>query len=90
MPITSIAIHLQWLDELICLAIPPKTLSMEEAKKALGYSQFGGALLIVNSASVIFKDVHMRGNYANNGGHFAVVPWGKLGESSLSGLNTKT
>ncbi len=64
--------------------------TMEEAKKALGYSQFGGALLIVNSASVIFKDVHMRGNYANNGGHFAVVPWGKLGESSLSGLNTKT
>ena len=35
MPITSIAVHLQWMDELICLAIPPKTLNMEEAKKAI-------------------------------------------------------
>ena len=35
MPITSIAVHLQWLDELICLAIPPKTLSMVEAQKAI-------------------------------------------------------
>jgi DNA polymerase elongation subunit (family B) len=33
MPITSIAVHLQWLNTLVCLAIPPKTLSMEEAKK---------------------------------------------------------
>lgn len=31
MPITAIAVHLQWLDTLVCLAIPPKTLSMEEA-----------------------------------------------------------
>jgi len=31
MPITAIAIHLQWLDTLICLAIPPKTLTMEQA-----------------------------------------------------------
>jgi len=35
MPITSIAVHLQWLDSLICLAIPPKTLSMQEAQKAI-------------------------------------------------------
>ena len=35
MPITSIAVHLQWMDELICLAIPPKTLSMAEAQKAI-------------------------------------------------------
>jgi DNA polymerase elongation subunit (family B) len=35
MPITSIAIHLQWMEELICLAIPPKTLSMAEAQKAI-------------------------------------------------------
>ena len=33
MPITAIAVHLQWLDTMICLAIPPKTLSMAEAKK---------------------------------------------------------
>ena len=33
MPITAIAIHLQWLDTMVCLAIPPKTLSMAEAEK---------------------------------------------------------
>lgn len=29
--ITSISIHLQWLDEIICLAVPPETLTWEEA-----------------------------------------------------------
>jgi len=33
MPITAIAVHLQWLDTLICLAIPPKTLSMAQAQE---------------------------------------------------------
>ena len=33
MPITAIAIHLQWLDTLVCLAIPPKTLTMEQAQE---------------------------------------------------------
>jgi DNA polymerase elongation subunit (family B) len=33
MPITAIAVHLQWLDTMVCLAIPPKTLSMAEAEK---------------------------------------------------------
>ncbi len=33
MPITAIAVHLQWMDTLICLAIPPKTLNMEQAKE---------------------------------------------------------
>jgi len=31
MPITAIAVHLQWLDTLVCLAVPPKTLTMEKA-----------------------------------------------------------
>lgn len=31
MPITAIALHLQWMDTLICLALPPKTLTMEQA-----------------------------------------------------------
>ena len=35
MPITAIAVHLQWLDTLICLAIPPKTLTMEQAKESI-------------------------------------------------------
>jgi DNA polymerase elongation subunit (family B) len=33
MPITAISIYLQWIDTLVCLAVPPKTLSMEEAIK---------------------------------------------------------
>ena len=33
MPITAITVHLQWLDALITLAVPPKTLTMEEAKE---------------------------------------------------------
>jgi len=35
MPITSIAVHLQWMEELICLAVPPKSMDMEEATKAV-------------------------------------------------------
>jgi len=32
MPITAISVHLQWLNTLVTLAIPPKGLSMEDAK----------------------------------------------------------
>ena len=35
MPITAIAIYLQWLETMICLAIPPKGMSMAEAKKSV-------------------------------------------------------
>jgi len=35
MPITAISVHLQWLDTLICLAVPPKTLSMEQAQEQI-------------------------------------------------------
>ena len=31
MPITAIAVHLQWLDTMVCLAVPPKTLTMAQA-----------------------------------------------------------
>lgn len=31
--ITSISIHLQWIDEIICLALPPETISWEEAEE---------------------------------------------------------
>ena len=30
-PITSIGIYLQWMDAMICLAVPPKTLTWEQA-----------------------------------------------------------
>jgi DNA polymerase elongation subunit (family B) len=33
MPITSIAVHLQWLETLVCFAVPPKTLTWEQAQE---------------------------------------------------------
>ena len=33
MPITAIAVHLQWLDTLVCLAVPPKTLTVAQAEE---------------------------------------------------------
>jgi len=51
MPITAIAIHLQWMDTLICLAIPPKTLSLEEAKKSV--EEFSNTMLFDNEADML-------------------------------------
>ena len=35
MPITSISVYLQWMETMVCLAVPPKTLTMDQAKKTL-------------------------------------------------------
>ena len=43
LPITAISIHLQWLDTLVCLAVPPKTLTMEQAHEQV--SEFPNTLL---------------------------------------------
>jgi DNA polymerase elongation subunit (family B) len=51
MPITAIAVHLQWLDTMVCLAIPPKTLSMEEAKKQV--ADFPNTMLFDNEADML-------------------------------------
>lgn len=51
MPITAIAVHLQWLDTMICLAIPPKTLTMEEAKKQV--EEFPNTMLFDNEADML-------------------------------------
>ena len=32
MPITSIGVYLQWMETMVCLAVPPKTLNMEQAE----------------------------------------------------------
>ena len=32
-PITAIGVYLQWMDAMICLAVPPKTLSWEQAQE---------------------------------------------------------
>ncbi len=51
MPITAIAIHLQWLDTMICLAIPPKGLSMEDAKEMV--KDFPNTMLFDNEADLL-------------------------------------
>ena len=51
MPITAIAVHLQWLDTMICLAIPPKTLSMDEAKEQV--KEFPNTYLFDNEADML-------------------------------------
>ncbi len=51
MPITAIAVHLQWLDTLVCLAIPPKTLSMEEARKQV--EEFPNTILFETEAEML-------------------------------------
>lgn len=35
MPITAITVYLKWIEQLITLALPPKTMTMEQAKEAV-------------------------------------------------------
>jgi DNA polymerase elongation subunit (family B) len=51
MPITAIAVHLQWLDTLVCLAIPPKTMTMEQATEAV--KEFPNTMLFDNEADLL-------------------------------------
>lgn len=51
MPITAISVHLQWLDTLICLAIPPKTISMEEANHMI--KDIPNTVLFENEADML-------------------------------------
>jgi len=44
MPITAITVNLQWLDVLITLALPPKTLSLDQAKHEV--AQWGEEVLL--------------------------------------------
>ena len=51
MPITAIAIYLQWLETMICLAVPPKTMTMAEAEKAV--AEFPNTYLFDNEADLL-------------------------------------
>ena len=51
MPITAIAVHLQWLDTLVCLAVPPKTLTMEQAKEEV--KDFPNTMLFETEAEML-------------------------------------
>jgi len=51
MPITAIAIHLQWMNTLVCLAVPPKTLTMEQAKEQV--KDFPNTILFETEADLL-------------------------------------
>lgn len=51
MPITAIAVHLQWVDTLICLALPPKTLTMEQAQEQV--KEFPNTYLFETEAEML-------------------------------------
>jgi DNA polymerase elongation subunit (family B) len=51
MPITAIAVHLQWLDTLVCLAIPPKTLTMSQAQEQI--KDFPNTILFDSEAELL-------------------------------------
>jgi DNA polymerase elongation subunit (family B) len=51
LPITAISIYLQWLNQLITLAVPPKTLTMEQAKRAI--AEFPDTYLFNNDAQLL-------------------------------------
>jgi DNA polymerase elongation subunit (family B) len=51
MPITAIAVYLQWMQTMVCLAIPPKTMSIEEATRAV--AEFPNTMLFDNEADML-------------------------------------
>ena len=51
MPITAIAVYLQWLETMVCMAIPPKGLSMAEAKEMV--KDFPNTYLFDNEAELL-------------------------------------
>jgi len=57
MPITAIAVHLQWLDTMVCFAVPPKTLTMEQALEEV--KDFPNTMLFKTEAEMLdaFLDI---------------------------------
>jgi DNA polymerase elongation subunit (family B) len=51
MPITAIAVYLQWMQTMVCLAIPPKTMSMAEAEEAV--KEFPNTMLFEREADML-------------------------------------
>lgn len=57
MPITAITVHLQWMDALITFAIPPKTMTMEQAKESV--AEFDNTFIYEREADMLeaFLDI---------------------------------
>ena len=57
MPITAISVHLQWLDTLVTLAVPPKTLSLSEAEELV--AKFPNTQLFESEAEMLDTFLHL-------------------------------
>jgi len=57
MPITAISVHLQWLDTLVCLAIPPKTLKMDQAQELI--KDFPNTMLFETEYELLDTFLHL-------------------------------
>jgi len=57
MPITAITVHLQWMDALITFALPPKTMTMQEAQESV--KDFDNTFLYEREADMLeaFLDI---------------------------------
>ena len=51
MPITAIAVYLQWMETMVCFAVPPKTLTMEQAKEQV--KDFPNTVLFDNEGDML-------------------------------------
>ena len=51
MPITAIAVYLQWMETMVCFAVPPKTLTMEQAEEQV--KEFPNTVLFDNEADML-------------------------------------
>jgi DNA polymerase elongation subunit (family B) len=51
MPITAIAVYLQWMETMVCLAMPPKTMTMEQAQEAV--KEFPNTYLFTSEAEML-------------------------------------
>ena len=51
MPITSISVYLDWMDKIVCLAVPPKTLNWEQAQKIA--DNVGDTILFGNEKAML-------------------------------------
>jgi DNA polymerase elongation subunit (family B) len=51
MPITAIAVYLQWMETMVCFAVPPKTLTMEQAQEQV--KEFPNTVLFDNEGDML-------------------------------------
>lgn len=53
LPITSIAVYLQWIEQMVCFAVPPKTLTWDEAQEIA--QQVGPEVILFKTEKEMLK-----------------------------------